>query len=79
MTKPLAGLERVRKACGDVAGYGYDWCDEHRRHRHWGSAPCGELHPKTYPRGSFICEEHGRIHTPDEQAWYCNGPALPYK
>lgn len=23
------------------------------------------------PRGHFVCHEHGKIHIPDEQAWYC--------
>lgn len=29
--RALTGLEKVRKACADAAGW--DWCDEHHRAR----------------------------------------------
>lgn len=68
--EPLTGIERVRQAIARDGGY--EWCDEHRTYRYWGNSSCAAKHADELPRGSFVCAEHGRIHTPDEQAWYCD-------
>lgn len=66
----MNGIERVRRAI--AASGGYAWCEDHRTYRYWGPSSCDAQHADELPRGYFACEEHGRIHTPDEQAWYCD-------
>jgi hypothetical protein len=68
----LTGLQKVSKACADVAGW--DWCDEHKRPRYGGSEPCMNLHPRYDDVGSWDEEMYLNEHREMMAAHY----ALPW-
>jgi len=65
----MNGIERIKRAI--ALDGGYEYCEEHNTYRWWSPDNCSNKH-KELPRGYFTCEEHGRIHTPEEQAWHCD-------
>lgn len=65
------GLTRALRAV--CAAAGWEWCDDHEQPRWDGESSCRAQHAPELPRGAFVCLDHGRVHTPDEQAWNCVG------